>query len=127
MGVHPQHNIFAFLVIAFLPATIAFFFASAVWIANKRPAIAPWRITSFNCALGCALADMVLFMPNSARFLATQAPATGIWLVTNWTALSLLVLVLGASLTGKGWSRGLLFCWGLLLFLGVFMVYATVP
>jgi hypothetical protein len=127
MGLHPQLSVFTFLVIVFLPAAVALVFAWGVWMAGKRPAIAPWRISAFNWALGCALADTVIFLPNSFRFLTTEAPATGIWFAANCTGLALLILVLGASLVGKGWSRGLLLCWGVLLFLGVFVVYTRVP
>jgi hypothetical protein len=127
MGVYPQLSVFTFLVIVFLPSAVAFLFAWMIWMANKNPTIAPWRVTTFNWAFGCALADTVLFMPNSIRFLSTEAPATGLWRAANFAGLGLLVLTLGASSTGKGWSRGLLFCWGVLLFLGVFVVYTRVP
>jgi len=94
---------------------------------NHFPELARWRLVTFNWALICALLDTLLFLGPSARFLATNAPATGIWLITNWLCVVLLLLILAASFIGKGWSRGLLLCWGVLQSLGVFVVYARVP
>ncbi len=126
MDEHPQLSVATFLTIAFLPALTALVLASIVWVAGRRE-IAEWRLRTFRYALTASFLDVVLFLPGSIRFLVTRSAATGVWLVANWICVALLVLVLAASLVGKGWSRILLFSGGVLLFLGVFVVYARVP
>ena len=124
---HPQLSVVTFLSIAFLPAITVLVLACVAWIAGRRAEITPWRLVTFKWALTIAFLDTVLFLPAAIRFLAMGIPATGIWLAANWLSVALLVVVFAAAFAGKGWSRSLLVFWGLLLFLGVFMVYARVP
>lgn len=111
----------------FFLALIALFFAWSVWIANKRPEIATWRLASFKSGLILAPAAIVMLIPGSAHYLRTGTPAEGIWLVANWIGISLWVCVIVTALTGKGRARTLLVVWGILAFLGVFVANSFVP
>ena len=104
----------------FLPAAISLFFAWSVWIANKRPTIAGWRLATFRWSLIAAVMAMIAFFPGSVQELRTLEPAHGVSLIANWAGLVLWMIGFAGALTGKGWGRITLVFWGILMFVGVF-------
>ena|SRR5579862_8288687 len=104
----------------FLPAAISLFFAWSVWIANKRPTIAGWRLATFRWGLIAAVMAMIAFFPGSVQELRTLEPAHGVSLIANWAGLVLWMIGFAGALTGKGWGRITLVFWGILMFVGVF-------
>jgi hypothetical protein len=102
----------------FLPAVLSLVFAWSVWIANKRPVIAEWRLATFRLGLVFASAAVVLLVTSCVQMLRTLQPAQGPFLVANWLASLLWGLGASASLFGKGAGRTALFSWGLLMIIG---------
>jgi hypothetical protein len=103
-----------------LPAAISLFFAWSVWVANKRPAIAMWRLTAFQWGLISALAAMAIFLPSCIHRIGTLEPDQGAWLIANWMGIAPWATGLAAAFAGKGWGRITLVLWSILIFLGVF-------
>jgi hypothetical protein len=120
MSDHREFSSILLMGIFFLPAVLSLFFAWSVWIANKRPAIAMWRLDAFKWGLISASLTTAIFTSSSIQRLRTLEPAQGVWLGANWVGIVLWVISLGAALTGKGWGRIILVLWGVLIFLGVF-------
>jgi hypothetical protein len=103
-----------------LPAAISLYFAWSVWIGNKLPAIAKWRLFAFRWGLVSALAAMGIFSVTCAHMLGALENARGIWLVANWVGIVLWVTGFTGALAGTGRGRVTLFLWGILMFAGVF-------
>ena len=117
-----EHSYFRSLLFSFillLPAVMSLFFAWALWLDKKHLEKRCGRAQSFRWALFAATVATVLICIDGARFVDTQAPATGFFLVGNWTALVLWVLGIIGAFTGRGGSRVSLACWAVLLFFGV--------
>ena len=72
---HRQFNRILPVGLFLLPAAISPFFAWSVWVANKRPAIATWRLTAFNWVLISSLATMAIFVPSCVHMMGTLEPA----------------------------------------------------
>ncbi len=70
-------DILLLVAMFFLPATIALFFAWSVWIANKRPTIASWRLATFRWDLIAAVMATVAFLPGCIQDLRTLEPGRG--------------------------------------------------
>jgi hypothetical protein len=116
------------VLLFFLPATICLVFACFVWMANKRPSITEWRLVTFQWGMILASVTTVLLLPSMMHQLITLQPAQELWLLYNRLAAALWTLCLAAALAGQRSGRVLLFCWGILLFVGVFGVdSATIP
>ncbi len=115
-------DIFVLVALFFLPAAVALFFAWSVWIANKRPTIAGWRLVTVGWGLIAAVMAMIAFFPGCVHELRTLQPAHGFWLVVNWAGIVLWMIGLAGASTGKGWGRITLICWGMLMFVGLFGV-----
>lgn len=120
MSEHPDFNAILLVGLFFLPATVSLYFAWSVWIANKRPAIATWRLNTFRWGLISALVTMAIFIPSCIHMIRTLEPAKGVWLMANRLGVLLWLAGLVFALTGKGWGRITLVLWGILIFLGVF-------
>ena len=120
MSDHREFSSILIVGIFFLPATVSLFFAWSVWIANKRPAIAAWRLNTFKWGLISASSTTAVFFLSCVRMLKTLEPAHGIWLAVNWVGIVLWVASFAAALTGKLWGRICLVLWWVLIFLGVF-------
>jgi hypothetical protein len=104
----------------FLPAAVSLFFAWSVWIANKRPAIATWRLATFKWGLISAPVTMAVFIPSCLHMIRTMEPARGVWLMANRLGIILWLAGFAAALTGRGWGRITLVLSGIFIFLGVF-------
>jgi hypothetical protein len=113
-------NAFLLALMFHLPAGIALFFAWAMWIGNRRPAIAKWRLTAFYGGLIAASVTTVIFQITSSHMLKTLENAHGIWLTANWAGAVLWLVGLAGGIAGKSWGRGTLIAWTLLMFLGEF-------
>ncbi len=95
-------DILLLVAMFFLPATIGLFFAWSVWIANKRPTIASWRLATFRWGLITAVMATVAFFTSCIQDLRTLEPAHGVWLIANWAGIVLWMIGLAGALTGKG-------------------------
>jgi hypothetical protein len=116
------------VLLFFLPATLCLVFACFGWMANKRPSIREWRLVTFQWGLIVASVTTVWLLPSMVHKLITLQPVQGFWLLYNRLAVALWVLCLAAALVGQRSGRVLLFCWGILLFVGVFGVdLAMIP
>jgi hypothetical protein len=71
---------------------------------------------------------MALFLVASIDQLKTRQMLPGFWLILNVSTAVLAMLGFTGAVSGKGWPRGLLLAWGVLLTLGMFMVVvSTIP
>ena len=121
-------NAFIVALLFSLPATLCLVFACFGWMANKRPSITEWRLVTFQWGLILASVTTVLLLPSMVHQLITLQPVQGLWLLYNRLAAALWILGLAAAVVGQRSGRVLLFCWGILLFVGVFGVdLAMIP
>lgn len=128
MSEHREFGEVLFVGLFFLPASISLFFAWSVWIANRRPAIAMWRLNTFRWGLVSASAATVILGLTSAHMLISLENARGAWLIPNWVGAVSWVTGLAGALTGRGWGRVTLLLWGTSIFLGVFGIsLAMIP
>jgi hypothetical protein len=68
---------FVIVMVFFLPAAISLFFAWSVWISNKRPAIARWRLIAFRWGLVSAVMTTAVFAVTSVHMIRSLENATG--------------------------------------------------
>jgi hypothetical protein len=102
-----------------LPALILLFFSWSVRIPNTPAPTQRWRRETYKWGLVAASASTAWFLVSCLNYIKTGEPATGLWLSMNRMGFSLWVAGAAASLAGKGSGRILLFCWSIMLFLGV--------
>ena len=112
-------SIFALTAVSFLPATILLFFSWSVRISKTQVSIQKWRREAYKWGLIAASVSTAWFFVFCLNYLKTGEPAHGPWLSMNLVGFSLWVAAAAASLAGKGAGRILLFCWSIMLFLGV--------
>jgi hypothetical protein len=113
--------------IFFLPAIIALFCAWTIWSGKGQPQISEWRRRLFQMGLIGAPSAMLLLAPASGHYLETLTLATGIPLKLTLGGIVIWAITTVAALAGKGWSRSLLVCWAVFLFLGEFFIYLQMP
>lgn len=118
---------FVFIAMFFLPAVILLYFAWAVWIANPRPEIAKWRLSTFKWGLVFSPLSMAAQIPGGVHYLGTWGPPNWFLGTLNGIGLLLWSLSFAAAFTGQGWARGLLCCWAILAMLGLLAIYMMVP
>jgi hypothetical protein len=108
------------LTLAFLlPALILLFFSWSVRISNTQPPTQRWRRETYKWGLVAASASTAWFLVFCLNDIKTTESATGLWLTMNRVGISLWVASIATSLAGKGSGKILLFCWSIMLFVGV--------
>jgi hypothetical protein len=111
----------------FLPASVLLYFAWAVWITNRRPEIAGWRLNTFKWGLILAPLAMAVEIPGGVHYLLTYGPPNWSLGVLNWLGLLLWFLSFVAAFAGRGKARGLMCCWAILAMVGLIGVYLIFP
>jgi hypothetical protein len=120
---HSHFGVFLYLSILLLPAVMSLFFAWALWLDKKHLEKTQWRARAFRLSMVAATAATVLTSIDGARFVDTQLPATGFFLVGNWAALLLWLLALLGAFAGRGGRRVSLLCSSVFLFVGVYGMF----
>jgi hypothetical protein len=116
-----------FIAMVFLPAMILLYMVWSVWVANKRPKITDWRLTTFKWGLICAPVSTAALAPGAGHYLWTWGPPDMLLGVANWCGLLLWVFSLSAAFVGRGKARVLLGCWAVLAMLGLLAIYFSYP
>ena len=128
MVAHGHFNAALVAFLFLLPAVVLLLFAWFVWIGNKRPAISPWRLATFQRALILASLTYAMSVITGCHLLWTLEPARGAWLAANWLEMVTRLGAIAAAVAGRGSGRMLLLGWAVLNFVGVFAIsLAMIP
>jgi hypothetical protein len=121
----PRFGTGLLVIVFFFPVIGYLVLAWLGWFGNRRRTIKAWRVRTFRWALFIAAVDTAAFVPVGVLLLQPAEQARGLLRLAGRLGTVLWILSLAGSLAGKGSERILLFCWGILLILGVFAI-ATV-